>query len=121
MAADDSKDEILLAVPSDVSNLKDAIEEGRARCQESGIKTMRITLGIDHAEPKEAWPLELTLQRGQGCPQQLEIPAVWQCQTGRCAAGREISIGSALVQCDVWKRWFGWRWMHAGELPGSQH
>lgn len=73
MAADDSKDEILLAVPSDVSNLKDAIEEGRARCEESGIKTMRITLGIDHAEPKEAWPLELTLQRGQGCPQQLEI------------------------------------------------
>ena len=36
MTADDSKDEILLAVPSDVSNLKDAIEEGRARCQESG-------------------------------------------------------------------------------------
>jgi hypothetical protein len=36
MAADDSKDEILLAVPSDVSNLKDAIEEGRARCEESG-------------------------------------------------------------------------------------
>ena len=36
MAADDSKDELLLAVPSDVSNLTDAIEEGRARCQESG-------------------------------------------------------------------------------------
>ena len=70
MAADDSKDEILLAVPSDVSNLKDAIEEGRARCARcelspTGIKTMRITLGIGHVEPKEAWPLELTLQKGQ--------------------------------------------------------
>ena len=31
----------------------------------SGIKTLRITLGIDHAEPKEAWPLELAMQKGQ--------------------------------------------------------
>ena len=32
----DKKNEVVIAVPSDVTNLKDAIKEGRTRCQEAG-------------------------------------------------------------------------------------
>lgn len=35
----DAVDVVVLAVPGDVNSLKDAIEEGRARCQEAGEAT----------------------------------------------------------------------------------